>query len=160
MKDISDLRRLIQPSSLKQVKIGLLVLSAGSAYGTYAFGAPWPMVAFMGVFWLLPLFGMEAAMRPIRAAVEAYEGNHSVGTNVKWIEYSDSDSNSYGAEFDLGPHGKWQLQLHGAQSPYDRKKKDLPAVVTVWLHPESKEPCLIKSEKGYFHARKIERRLQ
>lgn len=160
MKDISDLRLLTRPATLKQVKVALVLLSIGSAYGVYAFGAPWGMSAFMAVFWMLPLFGMNSVMRHIRLAVEAYDGNRSVGTNVKWIEYPDSESTSYGAEFDLGAQGKWLIHLHRCDAPYAKGKKDMPAVITVWLHPESSEPRVIKSEAGYFYADKVERLLQ
>ncbi len=160
MKDFTELRKLTQESTLNQVKVLLLILSLASGTGVYLFGAPPLMVAFFAGFWLLPLLGMKGILRDVNLAVEAYDSNRTVGVQVKWIEYSESESNTYGAEFDLGAQGKWLIHLSGAVRPFEKHKKDLPAVVTVWLHPISNEPRVLKSEAGYFYAKQVEQLLQ
>lgn len=160
MNDISDLRMLIRPATMKQFKVMMVVFAIASATGCYLFGAPPLMVAIFGGFWLLPLMGIGAVMKDVHLAVEAYDGNRSMGAQVKWIQYSESESDTYGAEADLGDQGRWLIHFNGTKQPFERGKKDLPAVVTVWLHPQTGEPRVLKAEKGYFYAKQVERLLR
>lgn len=156
MKDIQTLYQVAHPKTTKQLAIFLFCCSAGAVYWCTVNDAPFLFTLFLGGFFFLPIFGLKFAMKNIKDALAAYEGNISIGGTAKWIEDEGSDTTTWSAELDLGTAGHWHVEI-GAEWPVAKDKINLPAAVTVWLHPESRQPCLIKSEAGIFPARKIRR---
>lgn len=155
MKDIATLRQMIHPRTWVQLGVFLLCCSIGSAWASRHFlDTPWLFSAFLAAFFLLPLIGAKLIRRNIEMALEAYDGNQSVGAQARWLKESDGEGYSWAVELDLGTQGKWTLEL-GGERPVAEAKKDLPATVTVWLHPETHEPRLLKSEQGLFYPKKI-----
>ena len=155
MKDIAMLRRMGDTKTWYQVTITLACCSIAGMYFSHDFGAPWGMSLFIGVFFMLPLAGLKLLRHTIDMALEAYDGNQTVGGQARWVEdTTESDTAQWSVEVDLGAHGTWMLEL-GGERPVPAAKKDLPATVTVWLHPDTKEPRLVKTELGLFLAKKI-----
>lgn len=155
MRDVATLRSLVTPKTWIQLGIFLILCSAGSSIAAYHFGAPLLFCAALFAFFLLPLFGLQMIRRPIEMAVEAYDGNVTLGAQAVWSEDTSSDHPLYIVDLDMGGHGIWTLELAGGERPVPRDKIDLPAAVTVWLHPETKEPRLIKTELGVFYPAKF-----
>lgn len=155
MKDIATLRKLTHPRTWVQLCIFLVCCSIGSAWASRHFlDAPWLFSAFLAAFFILPIIGSKLIRRNIEMALEAYDGNKSSGAQARWLKESDGEGYSWAVELDLGAQGQWTLEL-GGERPIPEAKKDLPATVTVWLHPETQEPRLVKTELGVFDAKKI-----
>ena len=84
MKDIATLRKLIHPRTWVQVRIALVCCSGAGIYFGNHYGLPWGMIAFIAVFFMLPLIGAKLIRRNIEMALEAYDGNQSVGGQARW----------------------------------------------------------------------------
>lgn len=154
MRDINDLRLLSAPRTWKMFRIGMVAISLASMAACIHYGVPWLMTAFIGLFFILPLLGSKKIIETIQMAQESYDGGHSHGGTAKWIKDDSSDSTRWSADIDLGTQGQWIMEI-GSERPVDRDKEDLPAVVTVWIHPRSGEPRLLKSSKGIFYAKSV-----
>lgn len=154
MRDISDLRLLGSPRTWIITRNTLIVISVGSvALGVY-YDLPLLMSAFLGVFFLLPLTNGKELLAKVRLACESYDGGQSHGATVRWIKDDSSDDTTWSADIDLGTLGRWTMKL-GGERPVEKAKEDLPAVVTVWVHPDTKEPHLMKTPKGMFYAKSV-----
>ncbi len=156
MRNINDIRFLGSPRTWIITRNSLVCLSlASAAIGVYN-DMPRLMSALLGGFFLLPLINGEALLVKARLACESYDGGQSHGVTVRWIKDDRSEDTTWSAEIDLGDLGRWIVDLEG-ERPVERAKEDLPAVITVWVHPETKEPRLLKSPAGMFYAKSVTR---
>ncbi len=158
MRDIDTLRTLHMPRTWKQLCIFLVGCSAVSVYFCIHYGVPWLMTAFIGLFFILPLLGAKMIRNSIAMALEAYDGHVSQGAQVTWDADTSGESTTWNAVIDLGAGGKWNWELAGSERPVLKDKQDLPAALTVWLHPVTKEPRLLRTELGVFYPKTVTRR--
>lgn len=154
MRNINDIRYLGSPRTWIITRNTLIALSVISASISAYNNLPILMSVFLGVFFLLPLINGEVLLSKARLACESYDGGQSHGVTVRWIKDDRSEDTTWSAEIDLGGLGRWIMDL-GGERPIEKSKEDLPAVVTVWIHPETKEPRLLKTPTGMFYAKAV-----
>ena len=137
---------LKDPKIVWQIRVITIIVALVTFYTLSALGFPILFQACIGVFFLVPLFGMPDTS----SAISAFEkGKECTGTAIWSGDHEDSATTWY-ALLDLGEDGQWHVELAMAHNAllYPRDDQSL-STIQAWLHPKTGLPELIEIDNKF-----------